>query len=144
MWGFPRQQLRVLGRATLAFGSVGVIATTGAVVLGAVWANAAWGRFWGWDPKEVGGLAVIAWQLTFLGAQWIVGRSKRNEQVVVVMSILGNAVVGLAWFGTNLLTGTQGYGTSAWIILVMVLAVNCGLFIAGFAPAGWLRRLKTL
>ena len=135
--GFPRQQLRGLARATFAFGWVAAIATIGAVVLGAFWAEAAWGRYWGWDLKEVGGLAVILWQVTFVAAHWFM---RRNEQVLVLMSLLGNVVVGMAWFGSNFLTETQAYGTMAWVTLVIALAVHCALFVAGFAPAGWLRR----
>src|SRR5688572_5556206 len=52
--GFPRQQLRGLARAICAFGCGAAIMTIGAVLLGSFWANAAWGRYWGWDIKEVG------------------------------------------------------------------------------------------
>lgn len=52
--------------------------------------------------------------------------------------------VGMAWFGSNLLSGTQAYGTSVWGTLVIALAVNCALFVAGLAPAGWLRRVKAV
>ena len=135
--GFPRQRMRGLARALFGFGCVAAIATMAAVVLGAVWANAAWGRYWGWDIKEVGGLAVILWQLMFVAAYWLM---PRNEQVLVQISILGNVVVGLAWFGTNLLSGTLEYGTSGWVTLVIALVVNCALFVAGLAPARWLRR----
>jgi ABC-type transport system involved in cytochrome c biogenesis permease subunit len=137
--GFPRGRMRALARATFALGVVAAIATIAAVVLGSVWANAAWGRYWGWDLKEVGGLAVILWQLTFLSAHWFV---RRNEQVLVLISIFGNVVVAMAWFGTNLLLGTRG--TPGWITLVMAVVVNCALFVAGLAPAGWLRRSKAV
>ena len=135
--GFPRMRMRSLAQATFVFGCVGAIATIAAVLLGSVWANAAWGRYWGWDIKEVGGLAVILWQFMFLAAHWF---ARRNEQVLLLISILGNVVIGMAWFGTNLLSATQTYVTPGWITLVIALAVNCALFAAGFAPAGWLRR----
>jgi hypothetical protein len=142
--GFPRQRMRALTRATFALGSVAAIMTIGAVVLGSFWANAAWGRYWGWDIKEVGGVAVILWQLTFVAAHWFVRRNEQNAQVLMLMSILGNVVVGMAWFGSYLLSATQPYGGPIWGALVILLAVNCALFVAGFAPAGWLRRLKAM
>jgi hypothetical protein len=135
--GFPRVRMRAMARATFAFGWVAAIATIAAVVLGSVWANAAWGRYWGWDIEEVGAVAVILWQLTFVAAHWFV---RRNEQVLVLISIFGNVVVAMAWFGSNLLSGTPG--TVGWVTLVIAVAVNCALFVAGLAPAGWGRRLK--
>lgn len=139
--GFPRQRLRAIARATSAFGCVAAMMTIAAVVLGSFWANASWGRYWGWDIKEVGGLAVILWQLTFVSAHWFV---RRNEQLLVLISIFGNGVVAMAWFGSNLLSGTQASGTLGWVGLVIALAINGALFIAGFAPAGWLRRSKVV
>ena len=64
--GFPRMRMRALTRATFAFGCAAAIMTIGAVLLGSFWANAAWGRYWAWDIKEVGGLAEILWQLTLV------------------------------------------------------------------------------
>ena len=139
--GFPRQRLRETARATFAFGCVAAMMTIAAVALGSFWANASWGRYWGWDIKEVGGLSVILWQLTFVSAHWFVGR---NEQLLVLISIFGNGVVAMAWFGSNLLSGTQASGTLGWVSLVIALAINGALFVAGFAPAGWLRRSKAV
>jgi hypothetical protein len=137
--GFPRMQLRVLARATFVLGCVAALATMAAIVLGSFWANAAWGRYWGWDMREVGGLAVVLWQLTFLAAHWFV---QRNERVLVLMSIWGNVVVGWAWFGVNFILEAKSYGTAAWTTLVIALTVHCALFVAGLAQAGWLRRSK--
>jgi hypothetical protein len=138
--GFPRIGMRSLARVMWVLGSVALVATSGAVVLGAVWANAAWGRYWGWDIKEVGGVAVISWQLTFVASHWFVRHSEQKAQVLVLISIFGNAVVAMAWFGSNLLTGTSG--VVGWLALVIAVMVNCALFIAGLAPAGWVRRWK--
>lgn len=142
--GFPRQQLRQLARATFAFGCVAAIMTISAVLLGAFWANAAWGRYWGWDIKEVSGLAVILWQLIFVAAHWLARRHQQGEQVLVPMSILGNVVVGMAWFGSFLLTAPQPYGPPYWIPLLAALALHAVIFIAAFAPPGCLRRSKTI
>ena len=137
--GFPRLRRRGLTRATFGLGCVAAIATIAAVVLGSVWAKASWGRYWDWDMKEVGGLAVILWQLIFVAAHWFV---RRKEQVLMLMSFLGNMVVGWAWFGVSFLLETKTYGTGAWSALIIALVINCAVFVAGFAPAGWLRRVK--
>jgi hypothetical protein len=140
--GFPRVRMRALTRATFAFGCVGAIATIAAVVLGSFWANAAWGRYWGWDIKEVGGLAVMLWQLTFVAANWFVQSNAQKEQVLLLMSTFGNVVVAMAWFGSNLLSGTSGVETAGWVALVIAVAVNCAVFVAGVAPPGWVRRFR--
>ena len=137
--GFPRRRLRTITRATFALGCAAAIATIGAVLLGSIWTNVAWGRYWAWDMKEVGGLAVILWQVMFVAAHWFL---RRNEQVLVLLSILGNVPVGMAWFASSLVSGIQAYGTPVLVCLVIAVAANCALLVAGFAPAGWLRRFK--
>ena len=61
------------------------------------------------------------------------------------MSVLGNIVVGLGWFGANLLSdGLHGYGTWNYSLLLLAAVVsNFGFFLIGWAPAGWLRLRKT-
>ena len=55
---------------------VGVVLLAGGIMLGAVWANASWGRYWGWDPKETWALITLLWFLAILHgrfAGWIQG-----------------------------------------------------------------------
>ncbi len=55
---------------------VGVVLLAGGIMLGAVWANASWGRYWGWDPKETWALITLLWFLAVLHgrfAGWIQG-----------------------------------------------------------------------
>jgi len=55
---------------------VGVVLLAGGVMLGAVWANASWGRYWGWDPKETWALITLLWFLAVLHgrfAGWLTG-----------------------------------------------------------------------
>jgi hypothetical protein len=77
-----------------------------------------------------------------VAAHWFVRPNAQKEQVLVLISIFGNVVVAMAWFGSNLLSGTPPHWTPGWATLVIAVAVNCGLFVAGLAPAGWLRRLR--
>src|SRR5690606_5134476 len=39
-------------------------------VLGGIWADQSWGRFWGWDPKENGALIIVIWNAIILHARW--------------------------------------------------------------------------
>jgi ABC-type transport system involved in cytochrome c biogenesis permease subunit len=55
---------------------VGVVLLAGGIMLGAVWANASWGRYWGWDPKETWALITLLWFLALLHgrfAGWLQG-----------------------------------------------------------------------
>jgi hypothetical protein len=104
-----------------------------------VWAKIEWGRYWEWDAKEIGGLSVVIWQVCFLFAHRFAGGPRR----VLVMSVLGNIVVSLAWFGANQLTGLHSPGTSNHSLFLLAAVVsNLALFLVGLAPAGWLRTGK--
>ena len=55
---------------------VGVVLLAGGIMLGAVWANASWGRYWGWDPKETWALITLLWFVATLHgrfAGWLKG-----------------------------------------------------------------------
>ncbi len=77
------------------------------IITGAVWANSAWGRYWGWDPKETWSL--ITW---FIYATMLHARLMRGWQGkrIAVLSILGFFAVLFTYFGVNLLAGLHSYG----------------------------------
>jgi ABC-type transport system involved in cytochrome c biogenesis permease subunit len=77
-------------------------------VLGGIWADQSWGRFWGWDPKENGALLIVLWNALILHARW--GGYVR-EKGVMAMAIFGNVITSLSWFGVNMLgVGLHSYG----------------------------------
>ncbi len=77
-------------------------------VLGGIWADQSWGRFWGWDPKENGALMIVLWTAAMLHARW--GGIVR-ERGLMVMCIFGNIVTSFSWFGVNMLSiGLHSYG----------------------------------
>jgi len=88
-------------------------------VLGGIWADQSWGRFWGWDPKENGALIIVLWNALILHARW--GGVVR-QRGVAVLAITGNIVTAWSWFGVNLLgVGLHSYGflssTQDWLLL---------------------------
>jgi ABC-type transport system involved in cytochrome c biogenesis permease subunit len=88
-------------------------------VLGGIWADQSWGRFWGWDPKENGALIIVLWNALILHLRW--GGIVR-ERGLVVCAIGGNIVTSWSWFGVNMLgIGLHSYGfTDAafkWLML---------------------------
>ena len=77
-------------------------------VLGGIWADQSWGRFWGWDPKENGALLIVLWNAFILHARW--GGYVR-EKGLCAMAISGNIITSLSWFGVNMLgVGLHSYG----------------------------------
>ena len=104
-------------------------------VLGGIWADQSWGRFWGWDPKENGALIIVLWNALILHLRW---GGMIRERGLVVCAIGGNIVTSWSWFGVNMLgIGLHSYGfTDAafkWLVLFVVSQLA---FIAlGLLPA---------
>ncbi|MBJ7303230.1 MAG: cytochrome c biogenesis protein CcsA [Gemmataceae bacterium] len=103
-------------------------------VLGGIWADQSWGRFWGWDPKENGALLIVIWNAIILHARW--GGMAKNRGVAL-LSIAGNMVTGWSWFGTNQLgVGLHAYGFNdqlAWGLTAFWLS-QLGLIGVGLIP----------
>ena len=77
-------------------------------VLGGIWADQSWGRFWGWDPKENGALLIVLWIAIILHARWA---GYIRERGLMMMAIFGNIITALSWFGVNMLgVGLHSYG----------------------------------
>jgi ABC-type transport system involved in cytochrome c biogenesis permease subunit len=77
-------------------------------ILGGIWADQSWGRFWGWDPKENGALLIVLWNATILHARW---GGMIKERGLMAMAVFGNIVTSFSWFGVNMLgIGLHSYG----------------------------------
>ncbi len=110
------------GRALIGVALVAVLFTIFGTILGGIWADQSWGRFWGWDPKENGALLISLWLIFLLH-----GRIAELLGAVgfAVGLVLLNVVVALAWFGVNLLgIGLHSYGFTSGAALG--LGVFCG------------------
>src|SRR5438552_5152388 len=69
-------------------------------ILGGIWADQSWGRFWGWDPKENGAVLIVLWNAIVLHARW---SGIIKERGLMLLAIFGNIVTSWSWFGTNML-----------------------------------------
>lgn len=100
-------------------------------VLGGLWADDSWGRFWGWDPKENGALMIVLWNAAILHARW--GGIARQHGVAA-LAVLGCAVTIWSWEGVNQLgIGMHSYGFSEGrLVGVAVFAAGVTL-IAGLS-----------
>jgi hypothetical protein len=133
---FSTSRLHSIARVSLILGSVALFFTTLGVLLAMVWAKIEWGRYWAWDPKETGGFSVVVWLACYLVAHRFF---KSSERGVLAISMLGNIVVILAWFGPSV-SGSHQYGTSSKsVLLTIAILLNLAFFAIGFVPAGRLR-----
>jgi ABC-type transport system involved in cytochrome c biogenesis permease subunit len=107
-------KLTAIERAVYGTLCFGMLFTVVGTILGGMWADQAWGRFWGWDPKENGALLIILWCLTSLHAR---SAGMIKGVGVAVGAIVGAVLVMCAWIGVNLLgVGLHSYGfTSAGV-----------------------------
>ncbi len=105
-------------------------------ILGGVWANYSWGRFWGWDPKENGALMICLWSLVILHAR--MGGYIRDIGIAVNSIFLG-MIVTFSWWGVNNLgIGLHSYGFTegvwkalfiSWIVSLLIMACAIPLWL---------------
>jgi ABC-type transport system involved in cytochrome c biogenesis permease subunit len=100
-------------------------------VLGGIWADQSWGRFWGWDPKENGALLIVLWNAIILHARW---GGYARERGVMTMAIFGNVITSFSWFGVNMLgVGLHSYGFMDKAFWALAAFVGSQLALMGFA-----------
>jgi ABC-type transport system involved in cytochrome c biogenesis permease subunit len=100
-------------------------------VLGGIWADQSWGRFWGWDPKENGAVLIVIWNSLVLHARW---GGVVKQRGMAVLTVVGIMVTTWSWFGTNQLgVGLHAYGFSktlaegckwTWIASLLIIALG--------------------
>lgn len=113
-------------------------------VLGGIWADQSWGRFWGWDPKENGALMIVLWNAIILHARW---GGLVKQRGLMCLAIFGNVITSWSWFGTNMLgVGLHSYGfmdAAFWWLAVFVISQLAIIALAQL-PLGKWRSAKTL
>lgn len=117
----------------LAFGLLSLFLTLLGTILGGIWADQSWGRFWGWDPKENGALLICLWLIAILHGRI---SNHLNNLIFVSLAAMTSITVALAWFGVNLLnTGLHSYGftehiaTNLFLFIILELILIVGLAV---------------
>jgi ABC-type transport system involved in cytochrome c biogenesis permease subunit len=113
---------------------VGVVLLAAGTLLGGFWAAESWGRFWGWDPKEVWALIALVCYLIPLHARYV-GWVK--DFGLAFCSVVCFASVVMAWYGVNFVLGVGlhsygfGGGNDLWVywagLLNLSVAVHAAL-----------------
>jgi cytochrome c-type biogenesis protein CcsB len=91
---------------------IGVVLLAGGIILGGIWADYSWGRYWGWDPKETWALIALLGYLALLHGR-LVGWVKNFQ--LAAGAIVAFALVIMAWYGVNFVLGAglHSYGFGA-------------------------------
>ena len=112
-------------------------------VLGGIWADQSWGRFWGWDPKENGAVMIVLWNTIILHARW---GGLVKQRGLMSLALFGNVITAWSWFGTNMLgVGLHSYGfmDAAFYWLIAFVASQLVLIaLASVSPAKWRSALR--
>jgi ABC-type transport system involved in cytochrome c biogenesis permease subunit len=111
-------------------------------VLGGLWADDSWGRFWGWDPKENGALIIVLWNAIILHAR---SAGTVKDRGLAVLAVGGNIVTSWSWFGVNELgVGLHAYGFTEGVLLWLSLFVasQLALIAIGSLPKEMWRSFK--
>jgi ABC-type transport system involved in cytochrome c biogenesis permease subunit len=122
---------RELTRLAYSFVMAGLLLSLVGTVLGGIWANYSWGRFWGWDPKENGALLIVLMCLVILHARlggYIKEAGFHNANLFLGMIVL------FSWFATNQLgIGLHSYGAmeGAWMWLYIFWGTFTALIVVG-------------
>ena len=113
---------------------VGVVLLSAGVILGGVWADYSWGRFWGWDPKETWSLIVLLIYIAILHGKhtnWITPKRFIPAIAAAFLSVM------MAWFGVNyiLAAGLHSYGFSEGgaIFLLSFFSIQVFILILHFS-----------
>ena len=94
-----------LNRAVHRFGPLVAGLVIAGVLLGMLWSRQNLGRYWGWDPKEIGGLCASAWLVALVVLQRY---GRLRDRALMLLGIGGSTVVSLAWLGETCGTTTSG------------------------------------
>ncbi len=122
---------KVLARMTYGTVCFAMFFSFVGTVLGGLWADDSWGRFWGWDPKENGALIIVLWNALILHARW---GALVKDRGLAALAVVGNIVTSWSWFGVNELgVGLHSYGFTEGVLLALGIFIGTQLLLVGMA-----------
>lgn len=136
-FGANDERVRVLVMSIYRAVQVGVVLLAAGIILGGVWADYSWGRFWGWDPKETWAFIALMGYLAILHGR-LIGWVKNTG--MMVCAVMGFNLVIMAWYGVNFVLGaglhTYGMGAGgvqyvAAFVVLNVIYVGYAVYVSG-------------
>jgi ABC-type transport system involved in cytochrome c biogenesis permease subunit len=132
--GLERQESLNLSRMIYGIIAFATLFSFVGTILGGIWADQSWGRFWGWDPKENGALLIVLWNALVLHARW---GGMARQRGLAALAVAGNIVTTWSWFGTNMLgVGLHAYGfiDSAVFWMFIFVLTQLGIIALAMVP----------
>jgi len=130
-----RLEMKTLSKMIYGITCFALVMSFVGTILGGIWADQSWGRFWGWDPKENGAILIVLANALVLHARW---GGLVKDRGVALLAIFGNIVTAWSWFGTNMLgVGLHSYGFMPTALLYLLLFVGSQfllILIGGLIP----------
>jgi ABC-type transport system involved in cytochrome c biogenesis permease subunit len=139
---FDQTTAKSLGRMMYGIVCFATLFSFVGTILGGIWADQSWGRFWGWDPKENGALLIVIWNAIILHARW---GGYARERGVAVLAVFGNIITSLSWFGVNMLgVGLHSYGfmDQAFGVLLAFIISQLAIICMGMIPQKYWRGIQ--
>lgn len=139
---FDEATAKSLGRMMYGVVCFATLFSFTGTILGGIWADQSWGRFWGWDPKENGALLIVIWNAIILHARW---GGYARERGIAMLTVFGNIVTSLSWFGVNMLgVGLHSYGfmDQAFGPLLAFIASQLVIIGLGMVPEKYWRGIQ--
>lgn len=140
-----KHQIKDASTAIYRASQIGVILLATGIILGGVWADYSWGRFWGWDPKETWALIALLGYLAILHARLT---HLIRHFGMAACSIVSFCLVIMAWYGVNYVLGaglhSYGFGAGGveWVSLAVVIQILFVSFVALYThKISWSTRL---
>ena len=126
--GFNADRRKTFGNLIYGIICFGLLASFFGTVLGGLWGDDSWGRFWGWDPKENGALMIVLWNAVLLHARW---GGMIKTRGLAALAIIGNIVTLWSWKGVNAMgVGLHAYAATEDTTMKYILIAIAGhLFI---------------
>ena len=130
------EEFKVFGKMVYGVVCFAIFFSLVGTVLGGLWADDSWGRFWGWDPKENGAMMIVLWNAIVLHARW--GRLV-GDFGTSVLAIIGNVITTWSWFGVNQLqAGLHSYGfTEGRLLAMLAFMASQMTLVLVFAAFAW-------
>ena len=139
---FDQTTAKSLGRMMYGIVCFATLFSFVGTILGGIWADQSWGRFWGWDPKENGALLIVIWNAIILHARW---GGYARERGIAVLAVFGNIITSLSWFGVNMLgVGLHSYGfmDQAFGVLLAFIISQLAIICLGIVPQKYWRGIQ--
>lgn len=118
-----------------------VVLLAAGTILGGLWADVAWGRFWGWDPKEVWALITLLVYLAILHARYA---GRVGHFGLAAGAVLGATAIMMSWYGVNFVLGvglhSYGFGNGGQAEVLAAVLLNWLLVGAAAARYRWNNR----